>query len=48
MIRAVMEGVAFNSRWLFDSYQKFLRRPVPRIRMIGGGANSCPSTAATR
>jgi xylulokinase len=40
MIRAVMEGVAFNSRWLFDSYQKFLRRPVPRIRMIGGGAQS--------
>jgi xylulokinase len=40
MIRAVMEGVAFNSRWLFDAYQKFLRRPVPRVRMIGGGAQS--------
>ena len=40
LIRAVMEGVAFNTRWLFDAYAKFLRRPVASVRMIGGGAQS--------
>ena len=40
MIRAVMEGVAFNARWLFDAYRKFLRHPVPSVRIIGGGAQS--------
>jgi len=40
MIRAVMEGVAFNSRWLFDSYEKFLGRKTPKVRIIGGGAQS--------
>lgn len=40
MIRAVMEGVAFNARWLMDAYQRFLRRPVPSVRIIGGGAQS--------
>lgn len=40
MIRAVMEGVAFNSRWLFDSYEKFLRHKPASVRIIGGGAQS--------
>ena len=40
LVRSVLEGVAFNSRWLFDAYQKFLRRPVPRVRILGGGAQS--------
>ena len=40
MIRAVMEGVAFNSRWLFDSYEKFLGRKPAKVRIIGGGAQS--------
>ncbi|MBI1352102.1 MAG: carbohydrate kinase [Actinomycetales bacterium] len=40
LIRAVMEGVAFNARWLFDAYEKFLRRAVPSVRIIGGGAQS--------
>ncbi|MEI6844271.1 MAG: FGGY-family carbohydrate kinase [Actinomycetes bacterium] len=40
MIRAVMEGVAFNSRWLFDSYEKFLGRKPATVRIIGGGAQS--------
>ena len=40
LIRAVMEGVAFNARWLFDSYEKFLGRKVPSVRIIGGGAQS--------
>ena len=40
MIRAVMEGVAFNARWLFDAYRKFLKHDVPSVRIIGGGAQS--------
>jgi xylulokinase len=40
LVRSVLEGVAFNARWLFDSYEKFLRRPVPRVRLLGGGAQS--------
>ncbi|CAB4825069.1 MAG: carbohydrate kinase [Actinobacteria bacterium] len=40
MIRAVMEGVAFNSRWLFDSYEKFLGKKPASVRIIGGGAQS--------
>ncbi len=40
MIRAVLEGVAFNARWLFDAYEKFIRRQVPNVRIIGGGAQS--------
>lgn len=40
LVRSVLEGVAFNTRWLFDAYEKFLRRPVPRLRILGGGAQS--------
>ena len=40
LVRSVLEGVAFNSRWLFDAYQKYLRRSVPRVRILGGGAQS--------
>lgn len=40
LVRAVLEGVAYNARWLFDHYQKFLGRDVARIRIIGGGARS--------
>jgi len=40
LIRSVMEGVAFNARWLFDYYEKFLGRRVPSVRIIGGGAQS--------
>lgn len=40
LIRAVLEGVAFNIGWLFGYYEKFLRRRVPSIRIIGGGAQS--------
>ena len=39
-IRAVFEGVAFNSRWLLKYVEKFIKRPFPHINMIGGGANS--------
>jgi xylulokinase len=40
MIRAVMEGVAFNARWLLDAVEKFVRRPIPSLRILGGGAQS--------
>jgi xylulokinase len=40
MVRAVMEGVALNIRWLFGYYEKYLKRPVPRVRILGGGAQS--------
>jgi len=40
LIRAVFEGVAFNSRWLLGYVEKFVGRPFPAINIIGGGAIS--------
>jgi xylulokinase len=40
MIRAVFEGVAYNTRWLLGYVEKFIRRPFDSINIIGGGANS--------
>lgn len=40
LIRAVFEGVAYNSRWLLRYVEKFAKRPLNHIHMIGGGANS--------
>ncbi|MBV6492608.1 MAG: Xylulose kinase [Turneriella sp.] len=40
LIRAVMEGVAYNSRWLLEAVEEFIGRKVPFINMIGGGARS--------
>lgn len=40
LVRSVMEGVAYNARWLFDPYQKFLGRQVGTVRLLGGGAQS--------
>ncbi|MDH5373288.1 MAG: FGGY-family carbohydrate kinase, partial [Acidimicrobiia bacterium] len=40
LIRAVFEGVAFNSRWLLGYVEKFVRRPMPELRAVGGGSNS--------
>ena len=40
MLRAVLEGVAYNSRWLLQAVEKFVRQPLSPIRMIGGGAMS--------
>ncbi|KAA3662329.1 MAG: xylulose kinase, partial [Chloroflexi bacterium] len=40
MIRAVFEGVAYNSRWLLKYVEQFVKRPFPAINIIGGGANS--------
>jgi xylulokinase len=40
MARAVLEGVAFNSRWLADGVERFVGRPLGAFRAIGGGASS--------
>jgi len=40
LIRAVFEGVAYNSRWLLGYVEKFIKRPLNDIHIIGGGANS--------
>lgn len=40
MIRAVYEGVALNNRWLLGCVEGFIKRKVPYLNFIGGGANS--------
>jgi xylulokinase len=40
MVRAVYEGVAFNSRWLLEAVEKFVGRRLDSLAFIGGGANS--------
>jgi xylulokinase len=39
-VRAVMEGVAYNLRWLRGAVEQFVGRPFPELRFIGGGAVS--------
>ena len=40
IIRAFLEGVAFNTRWLLKPVEQFLGRKVQRINIVGGGAQS--------
>ena len=40
LIRAVLEGVAYNSRWLVEGVDKFTDRRLEPIRLIGGGAQA--------
>ena len=40
IIRAVFEGVAYISKWLFDLVEKFIKRKMDPVNMIGGGAQS--------
>ncbi len=40
LIRAVFEGVAYNSRWLLGYVEKFAGRPMKELRAVGGGATS--------
>lgn len=40
IIRAMLEGVAFNARWLLDPVEKFMKRRVYEIHIVGGGAQS--------
>jgi len=38
LTRAVLEGVAFNLRWLLGAAEKFTGRRLDDIRLVGGGA----------
>lgn len=40
MVRSVMEGVAFNSKWLLDAVEKFNGKPFPYLNVVGGGGIS--------
>ena len=40
LVRAVLEGVAYNSRWLNDAVERFVKRRLDPLRVIGGGATS--------
>jgi xylulokinase len=40
LTRAVMEGVAANSRWLFGYVEKFCGRTLSPVRLVGGGGRS--------
>ncbi|HTX78239.1 MAG TPA: FGGY-family carbohydrate kinase, partial [Longilinea sp.] len=40
IIRAFLEGIAFNTRWLLAPVEKFLERKVSSINIVGGGAQS--------
>jgi xylulokinase len=40
LVRAVLEGVAYNTRWLLDPVQRFLGRPLQTLNFVGGGARS--------
>jgi xylulokinase len=40
LVRAVFEGVAFNSRWLLGAVEKFVGRRFDSLAFVGGGANS--------
>ncbi len=40
MVRAILEGVALNTRWILGPVEKFCGRIMSPIHVVGGGANS--------
>ncbi|MCX6025542.1 MAG: FGGY-family carbohydrate kinase [Chloroflexi bacterium] len=40
MVRALMEGVALNTRWVFEPAEKFAGRRLDPVNLVGGGAQS--------
>jgi xylulokinase len=40
MVRSVLEGVAYNSKWLLRAVDRFVGESLSPIRMVGGGAQS--------
>ncbi len=40
LVRAVLEGVAYNARWLLKYVEPFIGRKLEGIRLIGGGGRS--------
>jgi len=39
-IRAVFEGVAYNTRWMHEHVERFAKRRLDNINFVGGGAES--------
>jgi xylulokinase len=42
LLRAVYEGVAYNIRWIVEIVEKEFKFPLPRLRVVGGGARGRP------
>ncbi len=42
LLRAVYEGVAYNTRWVIEIIEKKFGFPLPSLRIIGGGALGAP------
>lgn len=40
VLRAILEGIAMNSRWLLKPVERFMRQKVESIHLVGGGAQS--------
>jgi xylulokinase len=40
LVRAVLEGVAHNARWLYEASESVVGRPLGGPRLVGGGAVS--------
>jgi xylulokinase len=40
LIRAFLEGVALNTRWMLEPFVRFVGRRIRAITMVGGGAQS--------
>ncbi|MBV8660179.1 MAG: FGGY-family carbohydrate kinase [Burkholderiales bacterium] len=40
IIRAFLEGVALNTRWMLTPVRRFLNRPVEQLTILGGGGTS--------
>jgi xylulokinase len=40
LLRAVLEGVALNTRWMLEAVQRFLGQPASNITLVGGGGQS--------
>ncbi|QNN54142.1 xylulokinase [Nocardioides mesophilus] len=40
LARAVLEGVAYNARWLLEAADRFAGRRLEPLRLVGGGARS--------
>lgn len=40
LVRSVLEGVAYHTRWLHEAVERFVSRRLDGLRIIGGGAAS--------
>ena len=40
LVRAVFEGVAYNTRWMLGYVERFIKRKMDPLNIVGGGARS--------